>query len=140
MKISTVRSNKIVNKLANQLYWELTFLANDKFSSPTFSFLFARKIKHNCSDSSEFEHHCSKGKMTRILLLFFGMFSLTHNYDPLCDFEKKILIWSKNKYVYSSLSIAWNCQSLAITSYLTQFIILNGNKTNLFWSCQFPIQ
>jgi hypothetical protein len=30
-------------------------LANVKFSSPTLTFLFARKIKHNCSGSYEFE-------------------------------------------------------------------------------------
>jgi hypothetical protein len=24
------------------------------------TFLFARKIKHICSDSSEFEHHCAR--------------------------------------------------------------------------------
>jgi hypothetical protein len=33
-------------------------LENVKFSSPTLTFLFARKIKHICSDSSEFEHRC----------------------------------------------------------------------------------
>jgi hypothetical protein len=32
-------------------------MENVKFSSPTLTFLFARNIKHNCSDSSEFEHH-----------------------------------------------------------------------------------
>jgi hypothetical protein len=37
-------------------------LENVKFSSPTLTFLFVRKIKHICSDSSEFEHRCNLTK------------------------------------------------------------------------------